>query len=177
VAAWSRTRLSSRVESCDAGIDRAWSFSPCRQPSHTFWKALFAWATHRSRAHHLDAFYSQYLTARALGHHRKDSKFLPWPPPRAISRQASDLRATRHPPSPFRLRLIGIVAAASLSKHTYLPMMATLRRICELSAHSHHFPRLQQRILARTRSWPLFPAPLQHIQDQVESATSATLVS
>jgi hypothetical protein len=131
------------------------------------------WTSHRLRAHHLDTFYSQHLTARALGHHRKDSKFLPWPPPRAISRQASDLRATRHPPS----RLIGIVAAASLSKHTYLPMMATLRRICELSAHSHHFPRLQQRILARTRSWPLFPAPLQHIQDQVESATSATLVS
>jgi hypothetical protein len=35
VAAWSRTRLSSRVESCDAGIDRAWSFSPCRHLHHT----------------------------------------------------------------------------------------------------------------------------------------------
>jgi hypothetical protein len=35
VAAWSRTRLSSRVESCEAGTDRAWSFSPCRHLHHT----------------------------------------------------------------------------------------------------------------------------------------------
>jgi hypothetical protein len=110
------------------------------------------WTSHRLRAHHLDTFYSQHLTARALGHHRKDSKFLPYPPLRAFGRQVADMRATRYRPSPFRLRFIGIVVGASLSKHTFLPTMATLRHICESSAHSHRFPRVQERILARTHS-------------------------
>jgi hypothetical protein len=35
VAAWSRTRLSSRVESCDTGSAKAWSISPCPWFSRT----------------------------------------------------------------------------------------------------------------------------------------------